>query len=98
MKQVLHLRSVPTRRPRHTITETDEVARALDEAAERWPGVHGARARLLLLLIAEGHRSIAEQRRLEAARRREAIQATSGALTGTYPDDYLESLRDDWAA
>ena len=33
-----------------------------------------------------------------AARRREAIQRTSGALTGAYEPDYLERLRHDWPA
>lgn len=89
---------MPTHRPRHTITESDEVARALEDAAGRWPEDRGARTRLLVRLIREGHRSIAERRGGEAEHRRRMIQATCGALTGAYPDDYLESLRDDWPA
>jgi hypothetical protein len=38
---------VPTSRARLTITETDDVARMLDEAAERWPEDRVHRARLL---------------------------------------------------
>ena len=89
---------VPTSRPRHTITETDEVARALDDAAEHWPEQGGARGKLLLRLLREGHRAISTQRGREADRRREGIRRTSGALTGAYPDDYLSRLRDDWPA
>ena len=34
--------------PGHTITETEEVARALDDAARRWPEERAARSTLLL--------------------------------------------------
>jgi hypothetical protein len=89
---------MPTARPRHTITETDEVARALDDAARRWPEDESARARLLLRLLEEGHRAIAEERADATARRRAAIERTSGMLTGAYGQGYLERLRDDWPA
>ena len=89
---------MPTSRPRHTITETDEVARALDDAAEHWPEQRSARAKLLLELLRAGHRAISAERGREADRRRAGIRRTSGALTGAYPDDYLSRLRDDWPA
>jgi hypothetical protein len=41
---------MPTARPRLTITETDEVAQALDAAAARWPEVRSRRELLLLLV------------------------------------------------
>jgi hypothetical protein len=87
---------MPTTRQRHTITETDAVARALDEADKRWPGEN--RSRLLLRLIAAGHGAIRESREQDARRRRAAVEATSGALTGVYEPDYLDRLRDDWPA
>jgi hypothetical protein len=86
---------MPTTRPRHTITETDEVARALDDAAERWPGIR-ARGRLLLRLVERGHEAIEAELRDEAEQRRAALRASSGALTGAYPPGYLSDLRDDW--
>jgi hypothetical protein len=80
-----------------TITETDDVAAALDAAAERWPDVK-SRRELLLRLVEQG-REVIENRRADATdRRREAIRRTSGALTGAYEADYLERLRDDWPA
>jgi hypothetical protein len=89
---------MPTRRPRHLITETDQVAKALDEAAKRWPEDRNSRAKLLLHLIDEGHHALVE----EAGRHREvrlaAVRRTSGALTGTYHADYLDQLREDWPA
>lgn len=88
---------MPTTRPRHTITETDAVARALDEAGERWPEVE-TRSQLLLRLIAAGHSAIQEGAEADADRRRTAVTATSGALTGAFGPDYLSRLRDDWPA
>lgn len=87
---------MPTDRPRHTITETDEIAQALDEAAVRWPDDRDSRARLLARLVREGRRAASDRLSSDAEARREAIRATSGALTGVYPHDYLESLRRDW--
>jgi len=89
---------MPTSRPRHVITETDEVARALDLAAERWPEARPNRTRLLLRLVEEGGRAVAQDEEQAAARRREAITRTSGALTGLYGPGYLDELRGDWPA
>jgi len=89
---------VPTSRPRHTLTETDEVARALDDAARRWPEERSARGKLLMRLVREGHRAIVGEHDAEARRRREAVRRTEGALTGTYPEGHLERLRGDWPA
>ncbi len=79
------------------ITETDAVARAIDEAARRWPEERGGRAKLLLLLVDEGYRCIRQERDQEAQRRRAAIERTSGSLTGMYEPDYLKRLRSEWA-
>jgi hypothetical protein len=88
---------MPTTRPRLTITETDEVAAALDAAAARWPDVR-SRRELLLRLVEQGREVIDRDLDDETARRREAIHRTSGALTGAYEPGYLERLRDDWPA
>ena len=42
---------MPTTRPRHPVTETDEIADILDEAALKWPGV--PRAKLIQLVIGD---------------------------------------------
>jgi hypothetical protein len=89
---------MPTTRPRHLITETDPVARALDDAAERWPEDRNSRAKLLLHLVEEGHRALARRADQQREARLSAIRRTSGALTGTYGAGYLEELREDWPA
>jgi hypothetical protein len=86
---------MPTTRPRLTITETDELAATLDAAAARWPEVR-SRRELLLRLVEQGREVLDNERGEEAARRRDAVRRTSGALTGAYGPDYLERLRDDW--
>lgn len=90
------LAAVPTTRPRHVITESDELAAALDHAARRWPEDAGSRARLLLRLVEEGHRAVVDRDEQDRRRRLEALADTSGALTGCYPSGYIEELRKDW--
>jgi hypothetical protein len=89
---------MPTARPRHSITETDEVAEALRDAAQRWPEDRERPSKLLLDLIQEGHRAITAGAERAGTDRRAAIRRTGGALTGTYPSGYLARLRDDWPA
>lgn len=85
---------MPTTRPRHFVTETDELAVALDDAAARWPGL--SRPQLLVRLALEGHREAQREQQQHLHRRREAIRRVSGVLTGDYPSGYLEELRQDW--
>jgi hypothetical protein len=92
-----YTRTVPTTRPRLTITETDDVAGALDDAARRWPEIQ-SRTQLLLRLVETGRAALRRDRGEESDRRRDAIRRTSGSLTGAYDDDYLQRLRDDWPA
>ncbi len=87
---------MPTARPRHSITETDDVARALKAAARRWPDDRARPGKLLLDLLREGHRAIAMSDERAGADRRAAIAGTGGALTGSYPAGYLAQLRGDW--
>lgn len=86
---------MPTTRPRLTLTETDELADALDVAATRWPEIRSKRE-LLLRLVEEGREAIAREHADEVTRRREAILRTSGSLTGVFESGYLERLREDW--
>lgn len=76
------------------MTETDDLADALNAAAHRWPGL--SRAQLLVRLALEGHHA-AQQGQDERRRRRlAAVREHSGVLTGAYGPDYLQQLREEW--
>jgi hypothetical protein len=89
---------MPTTKPRHTVTETADLAAALDAAARRWPEDAGSRTRLLLRLVEAGEQTINREHELDLARRRAAVERTAGALTGVYARGSLEELRDEWPA
>lgn len=78
------------------VTETDELAAALDSAASRYPDL--TRAQLLTRLALEGQ-EVAQRAQEDRRRRRlDALGRHSGALTGAYGEHYLERLRQEWPA
>lgn len=87
---------MPTNRPRHFVTETDDLSVALDAAARRWPQL--SRPQLLVHLALEGDRASQRMRERRRQRRLAAIRRHSGVLTGTYGADHLDQLRADWPA
>jgi hypothetical protein len=78
------------------VTETDDLAAALDEAAGRWPDL--SRAQLLVRLALEGHHATQRAQDERHGRRLEAVRKHSGTLTGAYGPDYLKHLREEWPA
>jgi hypothetical protein len=87
---------MPTTRPRHFVTETDELAAALDEAAHRWPEL--SRPQLLVRLALEGNAAAHRDGDQRRERRLTAIRQHAGVLTGSYGPDYLDTSREDWPA
>lgn len=63
------LGSVPTTKPRYTVTDTGHLAELLDAAARRWPDV-ADRKQLLLRLAEEGHHALASAEVATVARDR----------------------------
>jgi hypothetical protein len=89
---------MPTTRPRYVLTETDELAQALEHAAQRWPKDAKRPSRLLLRLVEAGDEAIGRERKRTRERRKRAIERTSGQFTGMYPRGSIERLRREWPA
>lgn len=87
---------MPTTRPRHLVTETDDLAAALDDAMRRWPGL--SRSQLVVRLALEGHRAALTEREHRRARRLSALHAHRAEFTGCYGKGYLDELRSEWPA
>lgn len=87
---------MPTTLPRYTVTETPEIARALDAAAAEWPELRGDRAALLRRLVEAGRQSVTHKLDEHMAARRQAIRNRAGAATGAYPAEAAETLKTEW--
>lgn len=85
---------MPTTRPRHFVTETDDLAQALDAAEPRWPGL--SRAQILVRLALEAHRAALHAHEENRRRRLAALRKHSGMLTGAYGPNYLDRLHKEW--
>lgn len=87
---------VPTTRPRYSVTETDELRRALDEAARLWPEDRDDRGALLRRVLDEGIERIAARNEERMAKRLADIRAVAGSFSGMYPPGEAARLRDEW--
>lgn len=87
---------MPTTRPRHQVTETPAIARAIDRAARRWPGE--PRSKLLRRLVDVGGETLERHEQFEVEGHRAAVTASSGAYPDAFGPDYLPELREDWPA
>lgn len=87
---------MPTTRPRYQVTETPEVARALDRAAKRWPGE--PRSKLLVRLVEAGADLLENDERTESLTHRAAVLASAGRYAEAFGPGYLTELRTDWPA
>jgi hypothetical protein len=83
---------VPTVRRRHTLTETDDLAHAIDAAAVVYP--YASRAEILRRLALLGAETIADQQQW----RRRVVLERAGRYQGLFTHGYLEELREDWHA
>lgn len=87
---------MPTARPRHQVTETPAVARAIDRAAMRWPGE--PRSKLLLRLVDVGGETLERREQFDVEAHRAAVVASSGAYPDAFGPEFLAALREDWPA
>ena len=85
---------MPTKLRRHTLTETADLAAAIDTAARKWPDE--SRTQLLARLARERGEQLRleDEERLE--RKRRAWEEAAGMFDGVYLPNELEVLRRDW--
>ncbi len=77
------------------MTESDNLAAALDAAAARWPGV--SRGQLVVRLALEGDRLSRDRQAQERDRRRRLLTRAGREFAGTHARAELERMRDhDW--
>jgi hypothetical protein len=89
---------MPTTNRRHAITETDDIASALEMAAETWSELAEKPGALLRRLILVGRNTLMHDRATADDAREQSIDATAGALAGVFGPNYLHVFREDWPA
>jgi len=87
---------MPTTNPRYAITETEDITNALEIARRTWPDLADKPGALLRQLILVGRNTLADDHAAADRTRRQAVEATAGALRGVFGHDYLSELREDW--
>jgi hypothetical protein len=73
------------------VTETDDIAEALDDAAIAWPELRANRGALLRKLVKVGHASVHVNGGVHAL-----ITNAAGAATGAYPRGARAQLLSEW--
>ena len=81
---------MPTTRPRHVVTETDDIADALDRAQRRMPDA--SRSEVIRRLVLVGATTLDN----EAEDRLALVKRHAGHFSGMFPPGALEELRQDW--
>jgi len=82
--------------PRHTITETPDIAAAIDQAGRAWPEASGNRAELARRLIVAGVPQAEATTAARLSRRQATVEALAGRFTGLYPSDAAAELKAEW--
>lgn len=87
---------MPTVRPRHMITETDQISQGLSQAAKQWPELAEQRTLLLRKVIEAGIEAIALEETNRAQSRLESVKKLAGSMDGIWPANWKEELAEDW--
>lgn len=87
---------MPTSRPRYMITESDELAVALERAAKLWPELAQERTALLRKIVDLGVEDLDNRANAKMEKRKQAILKVAGSLSGVWPENWRNQLRDEW--
>lgn len=78
------------------ITESDELSRALDYAAKRWPEQNGQRSLLLKKILEEATAELLQQEADKNSERLTHIKRVAGSMSDVWPENWREELANDW--
>ena len=87
---------MPTNRPRHMITETDQIGADLTAAAKVWPELAGQRTLLLRKVLEVGFATVELQANEKIKGRLAKVQKLAGSMDGVWPADWRKELAEDW--
>jgi hypothetical protein len=87
---------MPTARPRHMITETDQITQGLSQAAKQWPELAEQRTLLLRKIIEAGLEAINLEDAHRAQSRLASVKKIAGSMDGIWPTNWREELAEDW--
>ena len=87
---------MPTTRPRHMITETDQISQGLAQAAKQWPELADQRTLLLRKVIEIGLQAIELDESKHAQIRIAAVEKLAGSMDGIWPSNWKKELAEDW--
>lgn len=87
---------MPTARPRHMITETDQISQGLSQAAKQWPELAEQRTLLLRKIIEAGLQAIDLEETSKAEIRLASLKQIAGTMDGVWPTNWREELAEDW--
>ncbi len=87
---------MPTARPRHMITETDQISQGLSKAAKQWPELAEQRTLLLRKIIEAGLQAIENEESERTQSRLASVKKVAGSMDGIWPTNWREELAEDW--
>ena len=87
---------MPTTRPRHMITENDQLSAALIEAAKIWPELADQRTLLVRKVLEVGIETIEGQAKQNTKGRLAKVQKLAGSMDGVWPAGWRKELAEDW--
>jgi hypothetical protein len=78
------------------ITETDELAEAIEQASVLWPELNGNRAALVRQLLATGISQLRIDSELRYRERKAAVESAIKDLDFSWPTNWREESRAEW--
>lgn len=87
---------MPTARPRHMITETDQISNGLSQAAKQWPELAEQRTLLLRKIIEAGLQAIDLEEANKVQSRLASVNKIAGSMDRVWPTNWREELAEDW--